>query len=221
MTIKNFSYKVSRTAHYSTYGELTKQTKYIWFFLHGYGQLSKKTIQKFDFLDEEEHFVVAPEGLSRFYWHSNNEPVACWMTKEDRYEEIDDFVNYLDALYERFTCHVNQDVKMIVMGFSQGCATAWRWIHARQPKFNVLINWGGWIPEDISYVHLKEYLNDKEIFLCYGDQDKYITDQAMEGIRDVISKNGLVIRIEPFSGTHRIPKDVFDKFIREHIMLIN
>lgn len=218
MTFNNCTFQVSKTAHYSTYGTLSKKTKYIWFFLHGYGQLSRKTIQKFDFLDENEHFVIAPEGLSRFYWHSNNEPVASWMTKEDRYDEIEDFVNYLDALYSRYTGHVNRKVKIMIMGFSQGCATAWRWIHASQPFFNVLVNWAGWIPEDISYQHLNPYLRDKELILCVGNQDKYLTPQVLEGIQGIVRENSLDLMIKEFDGGHKIPPTVLRDFVNDHIL---
>lgn len=216
--INHHSIKVSRTAHFSTYGHLSKETQYIWIVLHGYGQLASNTIRKFAVLDDAKHFVIAPEGLNRFYWHSNYEPVACWMTKQDRYDEINDFVNYLDNIYDRHCCHVNQDkVKIIFFGFSQGCATLWRWIHASQPRYDILVNWAGYIPEDISYLHLQTYLSDKQNFMYYGDEDKYLTDQAMEGIKMVINKNKLDISIHKFDGEHKIPKNELMAFNERYV----
>ena len=93
MQVSHQSIKVERSAQYLTLGNLTKKTKYIWFCLHGYGQTADYIARKFDFLDEADHFVICPEGLNKFYWHGNNDPVACWMTKRHRYEEINDFLD--------------------------------------------------------------------------------------------------------------------------------
>jgi predicted esterase len=216
--INHYSLPVQKTAHYSTFGRLTKQTKYIWIVMHGYGQLSNRIIQKFETFDEKEHFVIAPEGLNRFYWHSNNEPVSCWMTKEDRYDEINDFVNYLDQVYNRFCTHVNQDqVKIVLFGFSQGCATMWRWIHASRPRYHFAINWAGWIPEDLSYIHLEDYLSDKKHHLWYGDTDKFLNESAIEDIRKVATDNKLKISIQQFKGDHKIPRPELQRLVDEVI----
>lgn len=217
-SISHHKQEIRRTAHYSTYGQLSKETKFIWLALHGYGQLARQTIRKFSVLDDKEHFVIAPEGLNRFYWHTNNEPVACWMTREDRYDEISDFVGYLDIIYNRYCKHVNeQKVTIILFGFSQGCATLWRWVHASQPRYDVLVNWAGWIPEDISYLHLQAYFENKRHFLYYGDSDKYLTEEALIGIKEVIQINNLDIEIKQFEGEHKIPKQELSNFVRDHL----
>lgn len=207
MTFKNHVIKVNRSAFYSTYGSLSKQTRFVWIVFHGYGQLAKKFIKKFDFLDTTAHFIIAPEGLSRFYWHGNNEPVSSWMTKENRYDEINDFVAYIDDLYRLYTDHIHQNVQFVLLGFSQGCATMWRWIHARRPNFDVMINWAGWIPEDIGYLHLKEYLVDKRLFLTYSDTDHFITPEVLTGIRGVIEKNQLDIDMSQYDGGHKLDRN--------------
>ncbi len=220
MSIRHRTLQVSKTAHYSTFGTLDKQhTKFIWMVCHGYGQLARKMISRFDHLDPIEHFVIAPEGLSRFYWHTNNTPVASWMTSEDRYDEIEDLVNYLDGIYNRYCRHVNQSrVRIILFGFSQGCATLWRWIHARQPRFDSFINWAGWIPEDLSYSHLHSYLQSKKVMLHYGSKDHFITKDTVNQITDVIHDQKLNVRISQFEGGHVIPKKELISFIQDHIL---
>ncbi len=218
--ISHQSLQVTRTAHYSTYGTLDKnKTKYLWIVMHGYGQLAKRMIHKFNQLNVDEHFVVVAEGLNRFYWHGENRsPVSCWMTSEDRYDEIDDFTSYLDQLYSKYASHINQKkVKIMLMGFSQGCATMWRWIHASQPRYDMALNWAGWIPEDISYVHLKEYLSDKKHFFWYGNEDEFLTDGAMAGIKSVIKQNELSIEIHQFDGGHKLVRGEFLKFVNDHV----
>jgi len=219
--ISHQSMTVARTAHYSTFGSLNKKTtKYIWIVMHGYGQIASRIINKFDKLDPDEHFVIAVEGLNRFYWTGEERvPVACWMTSRDRYDEINDFTRYLDQIYQRYVSHVNQDtVEVILMGFSQGCATMWRWIHASQPHYDIAINWAGWIPEDISYRHLENYLIDKQHHLWYGDEDHFITDETLEDIKKVIDDNKLSVRIEKFKGGHKIVRSEFQRFVDTYIL---
>lgn len=211
--------RVSRTAHYSTYGILSKSTRHIWIVAHGYGQMASKMISRFDHLDGETHFVIAVEGLNRFYWHETNKPAACWMTSADRYDEIEDFVGYLDAVYSRYCRHVSEAlVRIHLFGFSQGCATLWRWLHASRPLFHTMTNWAGWIPEDLSYLHLNSYFNDKAFFLHYGDVDHFITPQAVSEINRVIESNGLSIKISTFEGGHVIPKQELERYLRSHIL---
>lgn len=211
--MKEQSIVVQRTANYTTQGSLSKKTKYIWFCFHGYGQTANYMAAKFDFLDEEEHFVICPEGINKFYWHDNNEPVAGWMTRRHRYHEINDFTGMLDALYDRYCRHVHQEVKIIFFGFSQGCATIWRWIHASSPRFTALVNWCGWIPEDIGYTHLQEYLDHKKIYLHWGKNDQFMTDKMIKMMEEVIQKNDLTIEKSTFEGKHHIPKTILKEFV--------
>ena len=98
--IQELHISIPRTARYFTIGEITPNTKNIWFVLHGYGQLAKKFIEPFEELSNDETVIIAPEALSRFYLNGGNGNIgANWMTKEDRDNEINDYVNYLDELY--------------------------------------------------------------------------------------------------------------------------
>ena len=96
MEIKTHHIVTPKTARYSAYGNLSSKTKYFWFVLHGSNMLSEQMLYKFKEFDPETHFVIAPEGLSRFYVNGfGGEVVASWMTKRDRLEEIHDFsVNF-------------------------------------------------------------------------------------------------------------------------------
>ncbi|MBK9635339.1 MAG: hypothetical protein IPO64_12805 [Bacteroidetes bacterium] len=56
-------------------------------------------IEKFEDFDPEEHFVIAPEALSKGYIDGLTGRVgASWMTKEDRTNEIQDYINYLESV---------------------------------------------------------------------------------------------------------------------------
>src|SRR5881396_3950063 len=93
---------VSRTARYFTLGERSAAVEEVWFACHGYGQLGARFLEKLRVLDDGTRYLVAPEGLSRFYLSESpteRRVGASWMTREDRLAEIEDYVRYLDAVY--------------------------------------------------------------------------------------------------------------------------
>src|SRR5881409_4124826 len=94
---------VSRTARYFTLGESSRAVGEVWFACHGYGQLAARFLEKLRVLDDGTRYLVAPEGLSRFYLTertTERRVGASWMTREDRLAEIADYVRYLDAVYD-------------------------------------------------------------------------------------------------------------------------
>src|SRR5690349_17842894 len=93
---------LSRTARYFTLGNSSSGVGEVWFACHGYGQLAGRFLAKLRVLDDGRRYLVAPEGLSRFYLSESpteRRVGASWMTREDRLAEIDDYVRYLDAVY--------------------------------------------------------------------------------------------------------------------------
>src|SRR5881296_2809116 len=58
---------VSRTARYFTLGDCSPGVGEVWFVCHGYGQLASRFLEKLRVLDDGRRYLLAPEGLSRFY----------------------------------------------------------------------------------------------------------------------------------------------------------
>lgn len=114
--------KVSRTARYFTIGECSEKTRNVWIVCHGYGQLASYFIRNFESLTTQgDTLIVAPEALSRFYLAGTGGRVgATWMTREDRLHEITDYLDYLDTLLLTISQPLPADVKVFVLGFSQG-----------------------------------------------------------------------------------------------------
>ena len=212
--------KVSKTAHYYTLGQLTEGVKYFWFVTHGYGQLANHIIRKFEILDNKEHFIVAPEALNRFYWQfQTNKVGASWMTKNDRLDEIEDYCNYLTHLYQHFTAHLSPNVKIILFGFSQGCATQLRWILRGQPKFDHLILWGGLLPEDLDYQPFKDYFSTKKIDFIVGNNDEFINQERIDGHLEFAKNQNLKMDYTFFEGKHEILTPVLMKWIVDNYPL--
>jgi predicted esterase len=198
---------VTRTARYYLLGEPGPHIRRVWYVLHGYGQLASFFIRHFTAIADETTLVVAPEALSRFYVDGVTGRVgATWMTKEDRLSEIEDYINFLDALLTRVNSALGQNVENVLLGFSQGTATAWRWMKhgAIQPRH--LITWAGSVPKEADGLWAAK-LGQTRLYTVVGDKDEYIStenaDRMISAMRTLVP-NLVDLR---FSGEHRMDRE--------------
>ncbi|MBK7873869.1 MAG: phospholipase [Saprospiraceae bacterium] len=206
--IESHTIPVTKTAHYSTIGKPGEHIRYFWLACHGQGQLAKYFIRKFDIIASEDTFILAPEGLSRYYTEGLSGKVgAIWMTKEDRLLEIEDYSNYLSTLYQYYISQLPHDVKIILFGFSQGCATQLRWMLRDFPRFDSLILWAGSIPDDLDYLLYQHYFVNKDLHFVYGTRDIFITSERAMLFKELLSKNQLDFQIHTFEGEHTVDRE--------------
>ena len=195
---------VPRTARVATAGKLSSETKYIWIACHGYGEIASEFIQSMQSIVDDSTYVVAPEALSRFYWGGNfdGKPVASWMTREDRLNEIKDYSNYLSLVLDDVLSKASEQVKIILLGFSQGSATVARWVNAKHPKCHAMVIWAGMIPEDIEYE--QAYYSHVNLYCRYGDEDRFINADRVVQHQALMDQKGLTFQMEAFPGKHKI-----------------
>lgn len=204
MEIQSHTLQVSRTAHYFTRGSLTKHTSTIWMVCHGYGQTADHFINKFVSLPEN-HFVVAPEALNSFYWHDQERrPVASWMTSRYREDEILDYLAYLQNLATKLVA-IAPSARVVVFGFSQGCATAARFAYHGNMHVDDLVLWAGDFPRDIDY----SAKGIKQIWHVLGDEDYYITPSRYLIEKQFAKETDLPVHFMTFAGPHRIDRTAF------------
>lgn len=208
---------VQRTAHFYTLGTANVNTRYWIIACHGYGQLAKNFIRKFDAIASEDTFILAPEGLSTFYWQGfSGDPVASWMTKENRLDEIEDYCRYLSQVYAAYRTALPADVKIVLFGFSQGCATVLRWIFQDRPEFQALVLWAGMIPEDLDYNTMTELWTTRPIYYIYGTEDQFITPERLVQFQSFFEDKQLPVLERKFVGSHTVDRptlaDWFEDF---------
>lgn len=197
---------VPKTANYYTIGDI-KTAKTIWIVLHGYGYLAEFFIEKFEPIANSETCIIAPEALSRFYINGFGGRIgASWMTKHQREEEILDYTNYLQLLYENVLKENHSDEpKINVLGFSQGGATACRWFASKNVPCTNLILWASVFPDDINFNIVSSETN---ITLIYGNQDEFLTEDRIALLRKQMEKSKIDVSIITFDGKHDIPKEI-------------
>ena len=177
--------KVERTARYWTLGT-PESAEEVWLVLHGYKQLARRFIRRFKPIDNGLRLIVAPEALSRFYVsqeqgrHGVASVVgATWMTREDRLNEIRDYVEYLDQLVVRIEGETGK-VPLTVVGFSQGVATAARWAISGSRAPSRLILWGDFSPPDIDLKLARQRLESVELIMVRGTEDRALSAQLKQ-----------------------------------------
>lgn len=199
--------KVAIKASYYTLNELTDKTERIWLVFHGYGQLAEFFIKKFEGLDPEKNYIIAPQGLSKYYLNGVFGRVgASWMTKEDRLTEIDNQYAYLDALIDTIDLRNRQ---LIYFGFSQGTATMGRYAaHAKLP-FNQMIIWAGTFPPDTTKEDWS-YLTGKEgIHYFTSRDDIYFKEEFIDQQNEVVNKAfGRTPELHWYEGGHKVIPEI-------------
>ena len=200
---------MARTARYQQLGELSAATTQLWLVLHGYGQLAEYFIRHFAPLhaaDLAGTVIVAPEGLSRFYLTGTGGRVgASWMTKADRLTEIEDQAGYLTTLLHSLQAAA-PSADVLVLGFSQGTATASRWLtHLStttgwRPRRLVL--WAGDFPTDA--LPASALLPGLPVDVVCGDQDEYISYEQFGQQADTLQSHGAIVSTFRFAGGHTL-----------------
>ena len=211
--------EVPRTARYYTVG--TPPAASVWVALHGYGQLAAYFARHFA-PHAAGRLVVVPEALSRFYIASGDGAPgganpsarvgATWMTREDRLNEIGDYVRYLDRALDAATEPAAVDparTPLAVLGFSQGATTACRWAAHRHanglaPVTRVVL-WGGTIPHDFALDGPDgDALRAARLTLVVGNVDPFATAAVVAGEETRLRDAGIAYEIMRYPGGHRL-----------------
>ncbi len=205
---------IEKSARYTTFGNPETATHF-WIALHGYGQLVKYFSHNFSHLDPDTHFIICPEGFNRFYLNGLSGRVgATWMTKEGRLEDISDYVKYLDKIYnDVLGQYLKPSSKKILFGFSQGVATASRWIAMGNSEFDIAIFWAGSFPPDLPPAEASKSFAQVETFCSVGTSDEFITPERLSEVKSHLTALKIEANWSTYEGGHNIPKDELSKLI--------
>jgi predicted esterase len=203
-------FPVTKTARFFTHGNLNNQTKFIWIIIHGYAQTADAFLNSFESL-ESEHFIIAPEGLNRFYSRGfSGNPVASWMTSLEREQEIIDYTNYLNSLINSLNLTSYSQAKTIVLGFSQGVSTQTRFIESSDFKFDYSVMIAGEIGKEFQE-NLPEKLNNLKSLYLVGNQENILKPEKIESHQILFKNANCTFKI--FEGKHEVNQNTIDKIL--------
>ena len=215
--------RTARTARYYTLGGEAAVRASVWVLLHGYGQLAGEFIRYFADLAAPDRLLVAPEAMNRFYLVGVDKAPAherpggaTWMTREDRASEIADYVEYLDALHDEIVgASASDPVRVHVVGFSQGAATATRWITHGRSRVDRLILWGGLVPPDTDLAKGHGALRHVPLTIVVGERDAYVTSEMIADETARLDSARIPFELMRFPGGHAVSRSVFPRLTGE------
>ncbi len=202
-----------RRARYYTEGGGEVPLPEAWIVLHGFGQLARNFISAFAHLAAPGRLLVAPEALNRFYVDRESSGStaeasvgATWMTREDRDAEIADYVDLLDAVHGETAAGA---ARLTVLGFSQGVATACRWIASGKVRPDRLIAWAGQLPPDVNTASLS--VVKEGLVLVVGSRDQFTRwiDEGDHARR--LESAGIPYQVVTFEGGHRLDRETLQR----------
>lgn len=186
--------------------------KEIWFVLHGHGQLAEYFIKKFEKLNPNDFYIIAPEGLSKYYLNGYTGRVgATWMTKENRLVDIVNYITYLDEVYNKVLNNASKEAKITALGFSQGTATVSRWLTSSQVTIHRLILWAGIFPPDMHIAAAQLRIKNVDILNVYGTEDEFLNEEKLNEQQSIINSIGVTPIQIIFEGKHEINEDTLMK----------
>ncbi len=212
MEVKENHITFEKSGRFFTYGNPEKAS-HLLVALHGYGQLANYFIRKFNVLNPDKYFIVCPEGLHRFYKTGTNGRVgASWMTKEDRFADIKDYVSFLDELNDDLTRQHTFEQRTL-LGFSQGGATASRWIGYGSCSFDTFLLWAAVFPPDMG-TSVKTKFNTLKNYFVIGSKDEYTSMDQAKTYHNSLNSDGMNFEFVKFEGNHSIDIKLLQNLIK-------
>ena len=206
---KSLSYTISNT--YSTLNERTDKTKTVWLVFHGIGYLSRYFLKYFKHLNSEENYIIAPQAQSKYYLNGEYRHVgASWLTKENTDAEIENMLNYLDAVFE--TENLSEVENLNILGYSQGVSVATRFVARRKIQCKNLIMLSGKVPQELKMEDFS-FLDKTNFSFIYGTQDEYLKSGIVKveekRLQELFPEN---LQIYTFEGGHEVNTNLISKF---------
>jgi predicted esterase len=196
----------------------------VWIVCHGHGQLARRFLSRFLPLERPDRLFVAPEALSRYYLsppqggpHPPDTPVgASWMTAEDRELEIQDYVRYLDLLYDEIFSVVDRTkVRLWVLGFSQGTATAARWVARGRVDPDRVVLYAGLLPSELDMERAARLAKQSPLTIVLGTNDEFAKPELIAAQEERLRELSIPLTTIRFEGGHEITPDVLMRLTEE------
>ena len=166
---------------------------------HGYGESGKTQLESLARIPGAERWlVVAVDALHPFYTRKGD-VVRSWMTKEDRESAIDANVRYASDVLAALRREESAQGPLVIAGFSQGVAMAWRAALRCGRTVHGLIALAGDVPPEF---HGAEVPHWPRVLLGRGTEDTWYGEEKMDRDLEVLAKRAVDVDSCIFEGGH-------------------
>ena len=183
---------------------------------HGYGEGADAQLERMRRIPGADRWLlVSIQGLHRFYQRRTNDVVASWMTRQDRELAIGDNLAYVASVIDKVDRDYPGSPRLVLAGFSQGVAMAFRAAAASSRRVDGVVAVGGDVPPELAPDTLTAV---SRALVCRGAGDEFYTRSLFD--RDVqrLTNAGVTVRPLQFEGGHEWSEAVVEAasaFLRE------
>ena len=172
---------------------------------HGYGEDAAAHLERLTAIPGSDRWrVVSIQALHRFYRRRSEAVVASWMTREDREWMIRDNIDYVAAVVEEVRRERRSLETLVLAGFSQGAAMAFRAAVLGPLRPRGVIALGGDIPPEIDQQALASI---PAALIGRGERDDWYTAQKHDGDRDRLAAAGVAVQTVTLAAGHEWTAD--------------
>ncbi len=127
------------------------------------------------------------------------------MTSEDREREIEDYVGYLDTLYDEiFSVVTREAVRLWVLGFSQGAATVARWVARGKVDPDRVVLWAGVLPPELTAEDASVLTRRAPLTVVLGRHDDFAKPDLVATQESRLKQLAVSYETIRFDGGHEI-----------------
>lgn len=165
---------------------------------HGYAETAATHLEELARLDPAHAWLrVSVQGLHRFYTRAQD-VVASWMTREDRTLAVADNVAYAATVRAAITRDYTTITPLVMVGFSQGAAQAYRAGLAAGDVCAGIIVLGGALPPDVA-AHAGAL---PPVLIGRGHDDPWYGAAQLAADREQLVAAGASFSVCEFDGAH-------------------
>ena len=167
---------------------------------HGYAESAEIQFNRLRSIEGSDRWVLLSiQGLHRFYRGRSTDVVASWMTRQDRDLAIADNTLYaakvIDAVAKEYSCANN----LVLSGFSQGVAMAFRAAAGVGRPVDGIIALGGDVPPELDAPRLS---NIRRALIGRGNNDEWYTAEKLTADERRLREAGIHVDVFSFNAAH-------------------
>ncbi|MGE3802667.1 MAG: alpha/beta hydrolase [Candidatus Kapaibacterium sp.] len=129
------------------------------------------------------------------------------MTSEDRLREIDDYLRFLNGIWESIVTEIGTVPELSILGFSQGGATAMRWGCRGKGEPKQVVLWGAGFPE-VELEAYRDQLSQITVLLVQGMEDRIASKSEIEKTAKKLQEIGGDVEQIYHPGGHELRREV-------------
>jgi predicted esterase len=167
---------------------------------HGYAERAEDELARLRTIPGIDHWTaVSIEGLHHFYRRAFSEVVASWMTRQHRELAIADNIAYVLNVIQRVAADSPLETPIVLTGFSQGVAMAFRAAVHLDRRVRGVIACGGEIPPELDASGLARI---PAVLIGRGERDEWYGPQKLASDEQRLSAAGVAVEVATLDAAH-------------------